>query len=188
MGSLGKGAENLLFFCSSSHTGKDSEMFRPVLVSAAVLLSAIACQSGPKASPTTDIPETALTAIDSASLAYPIRVLSSDVYQGRGPGTHGEELTIQFLTDQFVSMGLAPGTPTGPTFRTCLWWGSRRRARRAWSSRERAAKRRWPGGMTSWPGPSTWPMSRPSTARAWYSSATGSRRPSSTGTTTRAKT
>lgn len=88
-------------------------MFRPVLVSAAVLLSAIACQSGPKPGPTSDIPQSALNAIDTASLAYPIRVLSSDVYQGRGPGTNGEELTVKFLTDQFAMNGLAPGNPDG---------------------------------------------------------------------------
>ena len=80
---------------------------------AAPLLTAVACQSKPAARPASDISPAALAAIDTAGLAYPIQVLSSDVYQGRGPGTPGEELTIKFLTDQFIALGLAPGNPNG---------------------------------------------------------------------------
>jgi Zn-dependent M28 family amino/carboxypeptidase len=40
-------------------------------------------------------------------------VLASNEYQGRGPGTRGEELTLRFLMDQFSEAGLAPGNPDG---------------------------------------------------------------------------
>jgi Zn-dependent M28 family amino/carboxypeptidase len=42
-----------------------------------------------------------------------IKVLSSDEYEGRLPGTHGAELTVQYITDQFKKIGLAPGNPDG---------------------------------------------------------------------------
>ena len=42
-----------------------------------------------------------------------IRVLASDEFEGRGPGTPGEEKTVQYLTEQFKSMGMAPGNPNG---------------------------------------------------------------------------
>lgn len=42
-----------------------------------------------------------------------IRTLSSDEFQGRGPGTKGEELTLAYLQKQFKDMGLEPGNPDG---------------------------------------------------------------------------
>src|ERR1700722_15803158 len=42
-----------------------------------------------------------------------IRVLSSDEFEGRAPGTPGEEKTVKYLTEQFKSMGLKPGNPDG---------------------------------------------------------------------------
>lgn len=42
-----------------------------------------------------------------------IQVLASDEFEGRGPGTAGEEKTIVYLTDQFRQLGLRPGNPDG---------------------------------------------------------------------------
>ena len=42
-----------------------------------------------------------------------IRVLSSDEFQGRGPGTKGEDLTIAYVEKQFRDAGLEPGNPNG---------------------------------------------------------------------------
>jgi Zn-dependent M28 family amino/carboxypeptidase len=39
--------------------------------------------------------------------------MSSDEYEGRGPGTKGEELTVKYLTEQFQKLGLKPGNPDG---------------------------------------------------------------------------
>ena len=41
------------------------------------------------------------------------RTLSSDEFEGRAPGTHGEELTVAYITDQFKKLGLKPGNPDG---------------------------------------------------------------------------
>jgi Zn-dependent M28 family amino/carboxypeptidase len=41
------------------------------------------------------------------------RVLASDEFEGRGPGTPGEEKTVRYLTEQFQRFGLKPGMPDG---------------------------------------------------------------------------
>ena len=42
-----------------------------------------------------------------------IRVLSSDEFEGRAPGTPGEEKSVNYIREQFQSMGLKPGNPDG---------------------------------------------------------------------------
>jgi Zn-dependent M28 family amino/carboxypeptidase len=42
-----------------------------------------------------------------------IRVLASDEFEGRAPGTPGEEKTVRYLRQEFQSMGLEPGNPDG---------------------------------------------------------------------------
>jgi Zn-dependent M28 family amino/carboxypeptidase len=42
-----------------------------------------------------------------------IRTLASDAFEGRGPGTPGEEKTVAYLVGQFKAMGLKPGNPDG---------------------------------------------------------------------------
>jgi Zn-dependent M28 family amino/carboxypeptidase len=42
-----------------------------------------------------------------------VRVLSSDKFEGRGPGTVGEALTVGYLTTKFAALGLKPGNPDG---------------------------------------------------------------------------
>ena len=41
------------------------------------------------------------------------KVISGDEYEGRGPGTKGEELTVKYLTEQYQRIGLKPGNPDG---------------------------------------------------------------------------
>ena len=43
------------------------------------------------------------------------RTLSSDEFEGRGPGTKGEDLTVHYLEAQFKEAGLQPGN-TDRTF------------------------------------------------------------------------
>ncbi len=42
-----------------------------------------------------------------------IQVLSSDEFEGRAPGSKGEELTVKFLQDAFTKIGLEPGNTDG---------------------------------------------------------------------------
>jgi Zn-dependent M28 family amino/carboxypeptidase len=55
----------------------------------------------------------ALEAITPDGLLAHIRVLASDEFEGRAPGTKGEELSVQYITDQFKKIGLKPGNPDG---------------------------------------------------------------------------
>ena len=41
------------------------------------------------------------------------RELSADRFEGRSPGTHGEEVTVDYLVKHFKALGLAPGNPDG---------------------------------------------------------------------------
>ena len=42
-----------------------------------------------------------------------IKVLSSDEFEGRAPGTPGEEKSVAYLQQEFVKLGLLPGNPDG---------------------------------------------------------------------------
>ena len=57
--------------------------------------------------------EPALGSITSESMLANIRTLASDQFEGRAPGTPGEDSTVAFLTAQFKALGLAPGNPDG---------------------------------------------------------------------------
>ncbi len=48
-------------------------------------------------------------AIDAADFGEHVRVLASDAFEGRAPGTPGEEKTVEYLKTQFERMGLKPG-------------------------------------------------------------------------------
>jgi len=50
---------------------------------------------------------------EATRLLEHIKVLSSDQFEGRAPGSKGEELTVDYLEDQFKKMGLAPGNTDG---------------------------------------------------------------------------
>ncbi|HTR46767.1 MAG TPA: M28 family metallopeptidase [Verrucomicrobiae bacterium] len=54
-----------------------------------------------------------LAGISGARMLADIRTLSSDEFQGRGPGTKGEELSIAYVEKQFRDAGLEPGNPDG---------------------------------------------------------------------------
>jgi Zn-dependent M28 family amino/carboxypeptidase len=81
-----------------------------------------ACSSEPKSTapleplpPSTSrhVPIGQLPDIDADALLAHTKVLSSDEYEGRGPGTKGEDLTVKYLTDQFKRVGLEPGNTNG---------------------------------------------------------------------------
>ena len=51
--------------------------------------------------------------IDARRLLEHIKVLASDEFEGRAPGSKGEELTVNYLIDQFKKIGLRPGNKDG---------------------------------------------------------------------------
>ncbi|WP_172449657.1 M28 family metallopeptidase [Porphyrobacter sp. HT-58-2] len=56
-----------------------------------------------------DIPEIAPGELSEATMKDVTRLLSSDAFEGRMPGTPGEEKTIALLTERFKAAGLQPG-------------------------------------------------------------------------------
>ena len=102
---------------------------KPGIFSATILLVSLflmlACMQAPPADQPTNAnaPSTAaavpaelkpaLDSIQTNDIMQHTRVLSSDEYEGRGPGTKGEELSVKYLTEQFQRLGLKPGNPDG---------------------------------------------------------------------------
>ncbi|HEV3470488.1 MAG TPA: M28 family metallopeptidase [Pyrinomonadaceae bacterium] len=55
----------------------------------------------------------ALESITAEDILRHTKTLASDEFEGRGPGTKGEELTVKYLTEQMKRIGLKPGNPDG---------------------------------------------------------------------------
>src|SRR5213075_392997 len=55
----------------------------------------------------------ALEVITPDALLAHIKVLASDEFEGRAPGSKGEDLSVKYITDQFKKIGLKPGNPDG---------------------------------------------------------------------------
>src|SRR5882724_11716512 len=58
-------------------------------------------------------PKDAADAITAADLLKHIKVLASDEFEGRAPGSKGEELSVKYISEQFKALGLKPGNPNG---------------------------------------------------------------------------
>lgn len=78
---------------------------------ALLLLGAGMAACAPSGEQETD--DAALGTITADGIMAHTRVLASDAFEGRGPGTAGEDSTVRYLTDTFKAMGLLPGNPDG---------------------------------------------------------------------------
>jgi len=92
--------------------------YRPPLFPLLAALALTACRGGADA----PVPDSAASAapaaaaahafrpeIDAADFAEHVRVLASDDYEGRAPGSAGERKTVEYIRGQFERIGLAPG-------------------------------------------------------------------------------
>ena len=87
-------------------------------------LAASACSSEPKstapapAAPSISVhtPIGQLPAIDLDALLAHTKKLSSDEFEGRAPGAKGEDLSVNYLADEFKKVGLKPGNTDGTYF------------------------------------------------------------------------
>jgi len=59
------------------------------------------------------LPVASMPKIDQQKILEHIKVLSSDEYEGRAPGTKGEQLSVKYIEDQFKQLNLKPGNPDG---------------------------------------------------------------------------
>src|SRR6266508_4793397 len=86
-----------------------------------ILLAFVAACSGKSETPApqqqaTAAPQAPLASmpkIDQQKILEHIKVLSSDEFEGRAPGTKGEELSVKYIQDQFKTLNLKPGNPDG---------------------------------------------------------------------------
>jgi Zn-dependent M28 family amino/carboxypeptidase len=89
----------------------------PILprVTLAVIISALAAAcSGEKApAAQTAVPLASMPKIDAAAILNTTKAMSSDKFQGRAPGTVGEDLSVGYLQMRFKDLGLQPGNPDG---------------------------------------------------------------------------
>lgn len=58
----------------------------------------------------------ALDVITPDALLAHIKILASDEFEGRAPGSRGEELSIKYIAEQFKAAGIKPGNPDGSYF------------------------------------------------------------------------
>ena len=96
-------------------------MKRTLLALAALILAAGCSRWEPAGSApaTSDAPASkgpAITTVpkfDAAPMLDRIKALSADEYEGRKPGTKGEDLTVKYLEAEFKKLGLKPGNTDG---------------------------------------------------------------------------
>src|SRR3954453_15303701 len=63
--------------------------------------------------PAPSVPVGSLPKIDPQRMLQHIKVLSSNKFEGRAPGTNGEELSVAYIETQFQDLKLKPGNPDG---------------------------------------------------------------------------
>ena len=87
----------------------------PTLALASIVISGCAPSAPPPAAtaPAAKIPISGMPKVQAAPLLDHIRQLSSDEFEGRAPGSPGEERTVQYLTAEFQKLGLKPGNTDG---------------------------------------------------------------------------
>lgn len=81
----------------------------PLSLTVAVLL---APRAGAAVPPPREL-RPALESVNAAALLEHTRRLASDEFEGRAPGTPGEDKTVAYLVEQFRAAGLKPGNPDG---------------------------------------------------------------------------
>ena len=74
-----------------------------------LLLPVLLTLSGCVTPPPSPAPDPTVPDISVETMREVTCVLSSDAFEGRAPGTPGEEKTIAYLTEQFARAGLTPG-------------------------------------------------------------------------------
>jgi Zn-dependent M28 family amino/carboxypeptidase len=119
--------------CRKHREHKEFSMLYRLLVVVLVLAGLAGCGKGDQRTAT--VPDGAGNAgplkangarIETERLSAIVKILASDEFEGRAPGTPGGRKTVKFLVEQFAALGLEPGgengswTHTVPMIRTQL--------------------------------------------------------------------
>ncbi|MET1754919.1 M28 family metallopeptidase [Novosphingobium sp. RD2P27] len=84
-------------------------MNRTLLIAAALSASAL---------PAFSLPAHAKVSVEPERIVQDVKTLASDAFEGRAPGTKGEERTIGYLIARMQDVGLEPGGPDGRWLQT----------------------------------------------------------------------
>jgi Zn-dependent M28 family amino/carboxypeptidase len=87
-------------------------MKRLLTIAPLVAVAALSASCSKPASPPAPA-AVAFPAIDGNAVLEHTKTLSSDEFEGRAPGSRGEDLTVAYISDQFKKAGLKPGNPDG---------------------------------------------------------------------------
>jgi len=69
--------------------------------------------SAPRTGAQSPKPAAGVPAFTADAVMAHVKVLASDEFEGRAPGTKGEDLTVAYISDQFRKAGLKPGHTDG---------------------------------------------------------------------------
>jgi Zn-dependent M28 family amino/carboxypeptidase len=86
----------------------ETSPFRQI-VSAVALAAGLAASGTGRAEPPSDPP----LQVDTERLSEIVRVLAADAFEGRAPGSAGEQKTVAYLIERFAELGLEPGGTDG---------------------------------------------------------------------------
>ena len=92
---------------------------KPAALAASLLLSSLMAVPVAQAAPPAKVSpaeKAAAAAITPALLRAQVRYLASDLLEGRGPATRGDELAEAYIQSQMESLGLKPGAANGSWF------------------------------------------------------------------------
>lgn len=78
----------------------------PALWAGAAFTATLCAQAPPQL-------KAALDSLSAEAMLRSTRVLAGDDFEGRAPGTAGEEKTVRYLVGEFRKLGLQPGNPDG---------------------------------------------------------------------------
>ena len=86
-----------------------------------------------------------------------VRTLASDAFEGRGPGSRGEDLTVAYLVEAFGKAGLKPGMPDGSWTQEVPIIGVKSSFTAAWTSGGARRELVFPQDIVAW-SPQTQPV------------------------------
>src|SRR5690242_3090750 len=93
---------------------------RTWLFAAAAALAACTTTASAPHIDTAAVPAFSHPSLSADSLLGHVNVLASDDFEGRAPGTHGEQLTLAYIQRAYTAIGLQPGATAADGSRTFL--------------------------------------------------------------------
>ncbi len=106
-------------------------------------------QGGTPPGPTPSAVAESLKAIDGGNLLKHIKVLASDEFEGRSPGTRGETLTVTYIKQHFTRLGLTSGNPDGTYVQQVPMRGVTSTPKLAFNVRGKATPLNFPGDFVA---------------------------------------